>query len=91
VAPEARHLYGTFDSLSPTVAEKGLSAPPGAGGESFSQQALGFGMPTVGDMDQPANLIAYGVHHAMGAMAHNGATPTGEEVEIFATGIVPYA
>jgi hypothetical protein len=42
-------------------------------------------------MDQPANLIAYGVHHAVGAMAHNGATPTGEEVEIFATGIVPYA
>ena len=64
------------------VAEERLALPAGPLGQGFGQLALRLGEPSVGDVDEPADLVADRLDHPRRAVAEQPAAPAGEKVQV---------
>src|SRR5262249_11055720 len=82
LAVEPSQLDRRLDRFRAAVAEKALAAPAGPLAERLRELALFLRVPGVGDVNEPAHLLAHGGDHARRAMADQVATPTGEEIQI---------
>lgn len=76
---EAGELDGAFDSLSATVTEEGFAEAAGA--DRFGEEALLFGVPGVGDVDEMLGLFLNRGDQSGVGVAKDVTAPAGEEVE----------
>ena len=78
---QADQLDGRFIGLGAGVAEEGLPAETPLA-QGLGPAALEFGIPGIGDVDQPGDLILDGSDDRGGAVPQQAAAPTGKQVEI---------
>src|SRR5262249_13101071 len=82
LAVQPRQLDGRLVRLGAAVTEETLAFQAAALDQLPGELTLGLGVPRVGDVDQPPDLVADRLHHARRAVANQVAAPAGEEVVV---------
>jgi len=83
VGAEANELDRRLVGLGAGIAEERLAAEAPLG-EEPGPFPLGLGVPGVGDMNQPRDLILHRLHDRRRAVAEEVASPAGEEIKVLA-------